>query len=117
VPTLQPPPRIVGPRDGLVWLDGAIVFEFEPLNLAFDELYCLNTLRGYDSTATENWSYAPVGSKRPSIVVDSNVFKVAKVQGMQCVKWSVSIGKGSCDNPITRSSVGRVIGLPRPCDF
>lgn len=116
-PTLRPAPKIVGPRDGLVWLDGAVVFEFEPLDLAYDELYCLNTLRGYDYTETENWSYSPVGSKQPSIVVDANVFKVAKVQGMQCIKWSASIGKGSCENAISRSTVERVIGLPRPCDF
>ncbi|MCG3206841.1 MAG: hypothetical protein FOGNACKC_00440 [Anaerolineae bacterium] len=116
-PTLRPAPKIIGPRDGLVWLDGAVVFEFEPQDLAYDELYCLNTMRGYDYTATENWSYDPVGSKQPRIVVDANVFRVAQVQGMQCVKWSLSIGKGSCENQVSRPTVDRVIGLPRPCDF
>lgn len=116
-PTLRPAPKIVGPRDGLVWLDGAVVFEFEPQELAYDELYCLNTMRGYDFTLTENWSYAPVGSKQPRIAVDANVFKVAQVQGMQCVKWSSFIGKGSCENPVSRATIDRVIGLPRPCDF
>lgn len=117
VPTPMPAPRIIGPSDGLVWNDGAIVFEFERQNLDFDQLYCLNTLRGYDSTGTENWSYQPVGSKKPVIVVDANVFRVAKVQGMKCVKWSAVIGKGTCENIIGQSTVERVIGLPRPCDF
>jgi len=117
VPTPMPAPRIIGPSDGLVWNDGAIVFEFERQNLDFDQLYCLNTLRGYDSTGTENWSYQPVGSQKPVIVLDANVFRVAKVQGMKCIKWSAAIGKGTCQNIIGQSTVERIIGLPRPCDF
>ncbi len=117
MPGLRFAPSIVGPMDGLVWNDGAIVFEFEPLKLADDELYCLNTLRGYDATGTENWSYAAVASKGPAIAIEANVFHVAEVQGIKCIKWSAAIGKGSCENLVSRSSVVRVIGLPRPCDF
>ena len=117
VPTLMPPLRIIGPDDGLVWNDGAIVFEFEPRVLNFDEMYCLTSIRGYDYSNTENWSYQPVGNNRPYIAIDANVFRVAKVQGMQCVSWSAGIGKGSCDNIISQTTVPRVIGLPRACDF
>jgi len=117
VPTLRPAPQIIGPKDGLVWNDGAIVFEFEALNLAQDELYCLATMRGYDSTNTENWSYNPVGRQSSRLPIEANVFHVAKVQGMKCVVWSAFIGKGSCDNPISKTTVDRVIGMPRPCDF
>jgi hypothetical protein len=48
VPTLRPAPRIIGPRDELVWKDGTIVFEFEPQRLGAGELYCLTTMRGFD---------------------------------------------------------------------
>jgi hypothetical protein len=117
VPPLRAAPKIVGPENYLVWLDGAIVFEFEEMGLAGDELYCLNTLRGYDKTNTENWSFPPTGNKRPMIPVDANVIRVAKTQGMQCIVWSASIGKGSCENIISKSSEERIIGLPQPCDF
>jgi hypothetical protein len=116
-PTLRPAPDILEPKDGLVWLDGAVVFEFKELDLAFDELYCLNTLRGFDQTNTENWSYGPTGSKKPSIPVDAHIFRLAKLQEMQCVVWSGAIGKGSCDNIISESTEERVIGLPQPCTF
>jgi hypothetical protein len=115
--TLMPPPKIIGPKDGLVWHDGAIVFEFEELNLADDELYCLNTLRGFDLNNTENWSYLPTGNKSPSIPIEANVFRIAKIQGMRCIVWSASIGKGSCDDIISQSTEERIIGLPRPCIF
>ena len=53
-------PLVIGPKDGLVWGDGAIVFEFEDMNIPEDELYCLNTrCSGYDNTLTENWSHPP----------------------------------------------------------
>jgi hypothetical protein len=117
VPTLKPAPKLIGPRDGLVWLDGAVVFEFEAQNLDFDELYCLTSMRGYDYNNAENWSYPPVGNKSPSIVLEANIFRIAKIQGMQCVLWSAGIGKGSCENIVSQTTVPRVIGLPRPCDF
>ena len=116
-PTLRPAPRIREPKDGLVWLDGTIVFEFERQDLAYDELYCLNTLRGYDKTLTENWSFPAVGSKSPAIPVEANVFRVAKLQGMECIVWSAAIGKGSCDTLISENTEERVIGLPRSCNF
>jgi hypothetical protein len=115
VPTLRPAPQILEPKDGLVWLDGAVVFEFKAVNMAYDELYCLTTMRGYDDTLTENWSFPPIGSKKPAIPVESNVFRVARVQGMKCVVWSGAIGKNSCDNIISEVTEQRMIGLPRPC--
>lgn len=117
MPTLRPAPIVLEPKDGLVWLDGTVVFEFAELDLAYDELYCLNTMRGYDSTLTENWSFPPVGNKRPAIPIEANVFRVAKTQGMKCIVWSAAIGKNSCDNIISQSTEERVIGLPRPCEF
>ncbi len=117
VPTLRPAPRIIGPTNNLVWLDGAVVFEFEELDLAFDELYCVNTLRGFDQTNTENWSFPATGNKKPAIPVEANVMRVAKAQDMRCIVWSGSIGKGSCDHIISHSTEERVIGLPQPCDF
>jgi hypothetical protein len=105
------------PKDGLVWSAGAIVFEFADMDLAYDELYCLNTMRGYDNTLTENWSFPPTGNKKPAIPIEANVFRVARTRGMQCVVWSAAIGKHSCDNIISQSTEERVIGLPRPCDF
>jgi len=72
-PTLRAAPRIVEPENNLVWLDGAIVFEFEDMGLAYDELYCLNTLRGFDQTNTENWSFPPIGNKKPAIPIEANV--------------------------------------------
>ena len=117
VPALKAAPKIVGPKDGLVWNAGAIVFEFQEADLAYDELYCLNTIRGYDSTGTENWSYAPTGSETPTIAIEANVFQVAKSLGMKCVTWSAGIGKGTCDNIVSQTTVERVIGLPRPCEF
>lgn len=112
---LRPPPRVIGPRDNLVWNDGAIVFEFEPLSLADDELYCLDTLRGYDGTDTENWSYPPTGSKKPFIAIQANVLAVARAQGIQCVAWSAGIGQETCSNIISELTPQRIIGLPRPC--
>lgn len=82
-----------------------------------DELYCLNRMRGYDITNTENWSHEPRGSKKPAVAVEANVFRVARAQGMRCIVWSAAIGQGSCDNIISESTEERVIGLPRPCDF
>lgn len=114
---LRPPPRMIGPRDNLVWNDGAIVFEFEPLNLADDELYCLDTLRGYDGTNTENWSYPSTGSKKPFIAIQANVLAIAKAQGMQCIVWSAGIGEGTCTNITSELTPKRIIGLPRPCIF
>lgn len=116
-PTLRPAPRIIGPTNNLVWLDGAVVFEFEELDLAFDELYCVNTLRGFDKTNTENWSFPATGSKKPAVPIEANVIRVAKAQDMRCIVWSGSIGKGSCDNIISYSTEERVIGLPQPCNF
>ncbi len=116
-PTLRPAPKIVGPKNDLVWIAGAVVFEFEKLDMAHDELYCLNTLHGFDKNNTENWSFPPTGSKRPSIVIDENVVSVAKDMDMRCIVWSAGIGKGSCDNIISYSTEERVIGLPRPCDL
>jgi hypothetical protein len=116
-PTLRTAPGIIGPRDGLVWGDGSIVFEFEDLDLAHDELYCLNTLRGYDITNTENWSFPPVGRKPPLIAIEPNPFHVAQARGIRCVVWSAFIAKETCDNVLSESTAERVIGLPRPCDF
>jgi hypothetical protein len=116
-PTLRPALRIVGPTNNLVWLDGAVVFEFGTVDLAFDELYCLTTLRGFDQTNTENWSFPPTGSKEPAIAIEANVFRVAKAQDMRCIVWSAGIGKGSCENIISHSTEERVIGLPQPCKF
>jgi hypothetical protein len=114
---LLPAPKMIGPRDGLVWNDGAIVFEFEPLDLADDELYCLNTLRGYDITNTENWSFPPAGNTESFIPIQAHVFRIAKVQDVRCVVWSAAIGKGSCENIISESTAERSIGLPTPCEF
>jgi hypothetical protein len=116
-PTLRPAPRIVGPTNNMVWLDGAVVFEFQEMGLAEDELYCLNTLRGFDKNGTENWSFPPTGSKRPAIAIESNVIRVAKDQDMRCIVWSAGIGKGSCQNIISHPTEERVIGLPQPCRF
>lgn len=116
-PNLRPSLNIIGPRDGLVWLDGAVVFEFEDVDLDNDELYCLNTLRGLDSTNTENWSYPPTSSEKPFIPVQAQVFRVAQIQGIQCVVWSAGIGQGSCDNIISEITTERVIGMPRVCDI
>jgi hypothetical protein len=116
-PTLKPAPRIVGPSDDMVWLDGAIVFEFETMDLAEDELYCLNTLRGFDKNNAENWSFPPTGNKEPAIPVDANVIRVAKAQDMRCIVWSAGIGKGSCETLISQRTEERIIGLPQPCNF
>jgi len=116
-PTLRPAPQILEPKDGLVWNDGAIVFEFKRQDLAYDELYCLDTLRGFDYNLTENWSYPPLGSKRPAIPIEANVFRIARLQGMQCIVWTAAIGKETCNNLISESSEERIIGLPRPCTF
>lgn len=112
---LKAAPKIIGPPDGVVWKDGAIVFEFEKLNLARDELYCLETLRGYDQTLTEMWSFPPVGDTRPAIPIKADVFHIAKAQGIQCVAWSAYLGRGSCDTIISHSTETRIIGLPHPC--
>ncbi len=117
VPTLRPAPKVLEPKDGLVWKDGAIVFEFEKQDLDYDELYCLNTLRGFDKTNTENWSYPPLGSKKPHIPIEAHVFRIAKIQDIRCIVWSAAIGKGNCQNIISKSTEERVIGLPRPCEF
>lgn len=116
VPTLRIAPKIIGPRDNLVWQDGTIVFEFERYNLAYDELYCLNGLKGFDKTGTENWSFTAVGSKKPFIPIDENAFNVAKSQGITCVFWTASIGKGGCDNIISDSTAVRVIEMYGSCD-
>ncbi len=116
-PTLRPAPRIIGPKDGLVWEAGAVVFEFAHQGFKGDELYCINGLRGFDSNNAENWSYPPIGNKIPYIPVEANVFRVAKVQDIKCIVWSASIGKGSCDNIISKNTEERVIGMPRPCDL
>ncbi len=117
VPTLRAAPQIIGPKDGLVWGDGTIVFEFEDTKLAYNELYCLNTLRGYDQANNENWSYASVGRKQPHIPIDANTFHVAKYQGINCVVWSAFIARDSCENVLSKSTEERIIGLPRPCNF
>jgi hypothetical protein len=118
VPTLtllRPAPKIVGPEDGLVWKDGAVVFEFEDAKLAFNQLYCLNYLKGYDKSNTENWSHPTVGRKKPSIPIEASVFQIAQVQGIECITWSASIGAETCDNIISENTPIRVIGLPRVC--
>ena len=117
VPTLMAAPKIVDPKDGMVWGDGTVVFEFVDMDLADNELYCLSTMRGYDITNTENWSHPPRGSKQPYIVVEANVFRVARSQGMRCVVWSAYIGRDSCKNVVSEITLERVIGMPRPCDF
>jgi hypothetical protein len=117
IPALRPAPKVIGPKDGLVWQDGAIVFEFEDLHLAYNELYCLNTMRGYDKTNTENWSHPSIGRKDPYIPVEANVFRIAKQQGIRCVVWTASIGVDSCDYIISENTPKRVIGLPQVCDF
>ncbi|MFC1975821.1 hypothetical protein ACFLXQ_05445, partial [Chloroflexota bacterium] len=91
--------------------------EFEDLDLPYNELYCLNSMRGYDETNTENWSHPAIGSKRPSIPIYASVFRIAKIQGIQCVIWSASIGVDSCDNIVSESTTERMIGLPQACDF
>jgi len=113
--TLKPAPKIIGPRDGLVWLAGAIVFEFETYPIAEDEVYCLNGLKGYDNTKTENWSFPNVSNKRPSIAIEENVFQVAQAQEIRCIIWNASIGKYSCDNIISEDTETRIIGIPGPC--
>jgi hypothetical protein len=112
---LRSAPVIIGPDNGLVWKDGTIVFEFENLNLAEGELYCLDTLRGYNQTLTENWSYPGVGSKIPRIPIEANVFRVAAAQNIHCIIWSAYIGQDTCENIISERSEEYVIGLPRPC--
>jgi hypothetical protein len=114
-PTLRPALKIVGPKNGLVWKDGAVVFEFEDADLFFNELYCLNSMRGYDKTNTENWSHPPIGKKQPSIPIEASVFRIAKTQGIECITWSASIGVDSCDNIVSKDTPTRVIGLPRVC--
>jgi hypothetical protein len=117
ISALRSAPKIIGPKDGLVWQDGAIVFEFEDLHLAYNELYCLNSMQGYDKTNTENWSHPPVGRKEPSIPVEANVFRIAKQLGIRCVVWTASIGVDSCDRIISENTSRRIIGLPQVCDF
>ncbi|MDM8521556.1 hypothetical protein QUF64_16040 [Anaerolineales bacterium HSG6] len=113
--SLRNSPKIIGPRDGLVWGDGAIVFEFEDLELADDELYCLIDLKGFDKRDTENWSYPTIGSKRSYIPVDAHIFRIAKTQGIRCITWKANIGKNSCANVISQDTEVRVIGMPQPC--
>ena len=115
--TLIPAPKIIDPKNGSVWGDGSIVFEFEKLDLAYDELYCLNTMRGYNLNNAEIWSHEPRGNKRSYIAVEPNVFRVARAQGVSCIVWSAYVAKGSCEFPISESTEERVIGLPRPCEF
>ncbi|OQY28879.1 MAG: hypothetical protein B6243_11665 [Anaerolineaceae bacterium 4572_5.2] len=115
-PVLQPAPKIIGPPNNLVWQGGTIVFEFEAVELRDDELYCLDTLRGFDNTGTENWSYPQTKSKTPSIPVDANVFSVAKTQGIQCVTWQAYIGQSTCHTRTSELTPRRIIGLPDPCD-
>jgi hypothetical protein len=91
------------------------VFEFEPAGLGHDDLYCLNTLKGFDQTNTENWSYQAVGSKFPSIAIEAHVFRIARAQGITCVLWSANIAHNTCDNVISYNTETRVIGLPGPC--
>lgn len=114
---LRQAPKMIGPQNNLVWQGGAIVFYFEDLDLAPNELYCLDTLRGYDKTLTENWSKAPVGSKAPTIPVEANVFVIAQSKGMQCVTWSAYIGQETCDAPVSQKTGVQIIGLPDPCRF
>jgi hypothetical protein len=99
----------------MVWKDGAIVFEFEDADLFFNELYCLNSMKGYNETNTENWSHPAVGRKQPSIPIEASVFRIAKSQGIDCITWSASIGVDSCDNIISENTPTQVIGLPRVC--
>ena len=113
--TLRSPPKIIGPKDGLVWGDGAIVFEFEDLKLAYDELYCLVDLKGFDKKDTENWSYPTIGNKHPHIPVEAHIFRIARAQGIRCVTWKANIGKNSCANVISEDTEVRVIGIPQPC--
>ena len=114
---LKAAPAVIGPKNDLVWGDGAIVFEFENLSLPDNELYCLDTLRGYDATLTENWSFPPIGSKTPRIPIEANVFRIAKLQDIQCVVWSAYIGQESCEKMVSELSEARIIGLPRPCNL
>ncbi len=114
-PTLQPAPKLIGPPDNLVWQGGAVVFEFEAMDLNNGELYCLDALRGFDRSGAENWSYPPRASKTPAIPVDANVFSVAKTQGMQCVTWQAYIGQTTCQTRTSNLTTRRVIGLPDPC--
>jgi hypothetical protein len=100
-----------------VWGDGSIVFEFVDVKLADDELYCLNRMKGYDITNTENWSHEPRGNNLPSIAIEPNVFRVAKAQGMRCILWSAALGKATCENIISENTEERVIALPGPCNF
>lgn len=116
-PTLLAAPRIIAPHNNMVWEDGAVVFEFEDRNFRHGELYCLSTLRGYDQTNTENWSFPPVGNEQPRIAVDASIFRIARIQGMRCIVWSASIARRSCENIISHPTEPRIIGLPSPCNF
>ena len=108
---------MIEPKDGLVWGDGYIVFEFEDLDLPENEQYCLNRMKGYDITNTENWSHEPRGNKRPIVVIEPNVLRVAKAQGIRCILWSAALGSPTCENIISEPTELRVIGLPGPCNF
>ena len=112
---LESAPLVIGPKNGLVWGDGSIVFEFEDMGIREDELYCLDTLRGYDKTLTENWSHPPIGKKQRSIPIEANVFRIAKTQGIQCIAWSAYIGRGTCENVVSQHTDTYIIGLPRAC--
>jgi len=115
-PTLRPAPRIIGPKDGLTWGDGAIVFEFEPYPaLVNDELYCLRSLKGFDRTNTENWSYPRIGKHQPAIAIEPNVFRVARDQEIQCILWQAGIGKNSCDNLVSETTETRIIVISGRC--
>ncbi len=114
---LRTAPKIIDPPNGLVWKDGAVVFEFENLNLAHDELYCLATLRGYDESLTERWSFPPTGGIKPAIPVKAKVFHIAKTQGIRCIVWSAYIGRGTCESIISHRTEERIIGLPQPCPY
>lgn len=114
---LRTAPKIIDPPNGLVWKDGAVVFEFEDLNLAHDELYCLATLRGYDEGLTERWGFPPTGGIKPAIPVKAKVFHIAKTQGIRCIVWSAYIGRGTCESIISHRTEERIIGLPQPCPY
>ncbi len=118
-PIRQAAPQIIDPQNGHVWHSGAgaIIFEFEPLDLAPDEVYCLDTLRGFDHTLTESWSFEAISSEDPSIVIEGSVFEIAQSQGIQCILWSAAIGQESCETLKSEKTEVRVIGLPNPCKF
>lgn len=115
--SLRTAPKIIDPPNGLVWKDGAVVFEFENLNLAHDELYCLATLKGYDESLAERWSFPPTGGVKPAIPVKAKVFHIAKTQGIRCIVWSAYIGRGTCESIISHRTEERIIGLPQPCPY